>query len=164
MPTVGSYGGSDSHDRGTPVAHLSPFSKPVLEGRSVAVLLATQGPSWGYSKVNLLKIYQLLAINTHEMAPRTNQWLQERTWDTPAKGLLWIRKPEERAFERNCATCTRSSILRGGRCRAKTLLDTQNSVGRSFLDSLESSRIRSVLRFLNLRTRRECLCSGVSFP
>ena len=23
------------------------------------------------------------------MAPRTNQWLQERTWDTPTKGLLW---------------------------------------------------------------------------
>ena len=50
---------------------------------------ATQGPSWGYSKVNSLKIYQLLAINTREMAPRTNQWLQERTWDTPTKGLLW---------------------------------------------------------------------------
>jgi hypothetical protein len=26
----------------------------------------------------------------HKMAPRTNQRLQERTWDTPTKGLLWV--------------------------------------------------------------------------
>ena len=33
---------------------------------------------------------QLLAINAHKMAPRTTQWLQERPWNAPTKGLLWI--------------------------------------------------------------------------
>ena len=32
---------------------------------------------------------KLLAINAHKMAPRPPQWLQDRTWDTPTKGLLW---------------------------------------------------------------------------
>ena len=29
-----------------------------------------------------------LAINAHKMAPRTTQWLQERPWNAPTKGLL----------------------------------------------------------------------------
>ena len=41
-------------------------------------------------KSHFWKISLLLAINAHEMAPRTNQWLRERTWDTPTKGLVWI--------------------------------------------------------------------------
>ena len=36
----------------------------------------------------------------------------------------------------------------------KGILDAQNPVGRHFLNLLETSTIRSVLRFLNLRTRR----------
>jgi hypothetical protein len=47
----------------------------------------TQGPS--KSKVIFGRFRQLLAINAHEMAPRTTQWLQERHCDTPTKGLLW---------------------------------------------------------------------------
>ena len=37
---------------------------------------------------------QFLVINAHKMAPRTNQRLQERTWNAPTKGLardLWKR-------------------------------------------------------------------------
>ena len=29
------------------------------------------------------------------MAPRTNQWLQERTWDAPTKSLAWVRAVRE---------------------------------------------------------------------
>ena len=32
---------------------------------------------------------QFLAIDAHEMAPRTTHWLQERRWDAPTKGLAW---------------------------------------------------------------------------
>ena len=32
---------------------------------------------------------QFLAINARKMAPRTTQWLQERPWNAPTKGLLW---------------------------------------------------------------------------
>jgi hypothetical protein len=39
-----------------------------------------------------LKICQLLAINTHEMAPRTRKWLQERGWDAVTKGLAWVAR------------------------------------------------------------------------
>ena len=44
----------------------------------------------GISKSILKRPCQFLAINAHKMAPRTNQWLQERTWDTPTYGLLWL--------------------------------------------------------------------------
>ena len=44
----------------------------------------------GISKSILKRPCQFLAINAHKMAPRTNQWLQERTWDTPTYGLLWF--------------------------------------------------------------------------
>ena len=63
---------------------------------------ATQGPSWGYSKVNLLNICHFLAINTHKMAPRTTQWFQERPWDAPTKGLAWSTSVS--AAEREGAT------------------------------------------------------------
>ena len=43
----------------------------------------------GISKSILKRPCQFLAINAHKMAPRTNQWIQERTWDTPTYGLLW---------------------------------------------------------------------------
>ena len=43
------------------------------------------------SKVIFGRFRQLLAINVHKMAPRTNQWLQERTWDTPTQGLLSVQ-------------------------------------------------------------------------
>ena len=46
---------------------------------------ATQGPPWGYLKVNFQRPCQFLAINAHKMAPRTNQWLQERTWNAPRR-------------------------------------------------------------------------------
>ena len=35
---------------------------------------------------------QLWAINAHKMAPRTTQWLQERPWNAPTKGLLWLTR------------------------------------------------------------------------
>ena len=44
----------------------------------------------GISKSILQGPCQFLAINAHIMAPRTNQWLQERTWNAPTKGLLWL--------------------------------------------------------------------------
>ena len=40
-------------------------------------------------KSHFWKIFQLLAINAHEMAPSTGQWLQVRVWDAPTKGLMW---------------------------------------------------------------------------
>ena len=41
----------------------------------------------GISKVNFHKVYPLLTIFPH----KTNKRLQERTRDTPTKGLLWTR-------------------------------------------------------------------------
>ena len=43
----------------------------------------------GISKSIFQRPCQFLAINAHEMAPRTRRWLQERGRDTPTKGLLW---------------------------------------------------------------------------
>ena len=43
----------------------------------------------GISKSIFQRPCQFLAINAHKMAPRTNQWLQERTWNAPTKGLAW---------------------------------------------------------------------------
>jgi hypothetical protein len=50
----------------------------------------TQGPSHPQSKVIFGRFCQLLAINTHKMAPRPPQGLQDRPWDTATKGLLWF--------------------------------------------------------------------------
>ena len=41
-----------------------------------------------FQKSILNRVCQPLAIRAHEMAPRTSQGLQERAWDTPAKGHL----------------------------------------------------------------------------
>ena len=44
----------------------------------------------GISKSILQRPCQFLAINTHKMTPRTSKGLQERAWDAPTKGLLWL--------------------------------------------------------------------------
>ena len=49
----------------------------------------TQGPLWGYSKVNLQQTCQLWTTISRKMAPRTRKRLQERGRDAPTKGLLW---------------------------------------------------------------------------
>ena len=43
---------------------------------------------------------QFLAINAHKMAPRTTQWLQERRWDAPTKGLTWRQREQARGQSR----------------------------------------------------------------
>ena len=45
----------------------------------------------GISKSIPQRPCHFLAINAHKMAPRTSKGLQERAWDAPTKGLLWIR-------------------------------------------------------------------------
>ena len=50
----------------------------------------TQGPSWGYFKVNFHQGCQLLTKNQNKMAPRTGKRLQDRGRDIPRKGLLWF--------------------------------------------------------------------------
>ena len=48
------------------------------------------GPFVGVSQKSIFKRpCQFLALNAHQMAPRTRRWLQERGRDTPPKGLLW---------------------------------------------------------------------------
>ena len=44
----------------------------------------------GMSKSFFKRCCQLLVINTHKLAPRTSQGLQERAWDAPMKGLEWF--------------------------------------------------------------------------
>ena len=44
----------------------------------------------GISKSILHGPRQVLAINAHKMAPRMNQWLQERTWNAPTNGFAWV--------------------------------------------------------------------------
>jgi len=45
----------------------------------------------GVSQKSIFKRpYQILEINVHKMAPRATQWLQERPWNAPTKGLAWI--------------------------------------------------------------------------
>ena len=44
----------------------------------------------GISKSILQRPCQFLAINAHEMAPRTRRWLQERGRDAPTYGPLWL--------------------------------------------------------------------------
>ena len=47
-------------------------------------------PFVGISQKSIFKRpCQFLAINAHKMAPRTTQWLQERPWNAPTKGLMW---------------------------------------------------------------------------
>ena len=50
---------------------------------------ATPGPSNLNQKSIFKTPRQFLAINAHTMAPRTTQWLQERRWNAPTKGLAW---------------------------------------------------------------------------
>ena len=88
-------GVSVSYERGTPVRwqisrglgdSQGGWIVPAHRGRGEG---STQGPSYPQSKVHFGRFRQLLAINAHEMAPRTRRWLQERGRDTHTKGLLW---------------------------------------------------------------------------
>ena len=62
----------------------------ILRNLGAGASAYTQCPSMPQSKVIFGRFRQLLAINAHKMAPRTGKRLQERTWDTLTKGLLWI--------------------------------------------------------------------------
>ena len=46
----------------------------------------------GISKSIFQRLCQYLAINAHEMAPRTGRWLQERGRDTPTQGFAWTNR------------------------------------------------------------------------
>ena len=52
-------------------------------------ILATQGPSWVYFKVNLYQVCHFWTTIRTKMAPRTGKRFQDRGRDTPTKGLLW---------------------------------------------------------------------------
>ena len=62
---------------------------------------------------------QFLAINAHKMAPRPSQWPQDRTWDTPTKGLLWDARCASKASLRTTGvfcTCGRIYPCSGRDC------------------------------------------------
>ena len=82
----------------------------------------TQGPSNPESKVMFGRFRQLLAINAHNMAPRTNQWLQEQTWDNPTKGLVWTEAREKRRLVRCHGNDALFLCLAGFRCIWRELL------------------------------------------
>ena len=76
------YGCFTSGKWATALAFLlvSPSPTPVVHAR----------PFVGVSHKSIFKRpCQLLAIDAHKMASRTTQWLQERPWNAPTKGLLW---------------------------------------------------------------------------
>ena len=65
--------------RAIPVGENARRQEPCAE-----VTTAHPGPFVGVSQKSIFKgPCQLLAINAHEMAPRTRRWLQERGRDTP---------------------------------------------------------------------------------
>ena len=48
-------------------------------------------PFVGVSQKSIFQRHcHFLAINAYKMAPITTQWLQERPWNAPTKGLLWV--------------------------------------------------------------------------
>ena len=49
--------------------------------------------------------------DSRQMLTKTGQWLQERGWVTPTKGLLWTLHPKPSSY-------TLDAEARGGRCRA----------------------------------------------
>ena len=65
-------------------------------------LRTTQGPSWGYLKVNYSETLSIFGdkcpqngSKNEQRAPRTSKGLQERALDAPTKGLLWIWRRED---------------------------------------------------------------------
>ena len=76
----------DGNDRSITTVSAKVMS---LKHQHASVGVATQGPWYPQSKVIFGRFRQLLAINAYKMAPSTGQWLQERVWDAPTKGLLW---------------------------------------------------------------------------
>jgi hypothetical protein len=77
-------GATTSSHRGS-----APHSPQSVTTPASSATSTTQGPSWGYLRVNFQQTLSILAINAHKMAQRTTQWLQERHWNAPTKGLAW---------------------------------------------------------------------------
>ena len=73
----------------------------------------------GISKSIFQRGCQYLAINAHEMAPRTTQWFQERHWNAPTKGLLWFRV-QGAGCRVQGAGCTPASERTGNNSKAFT--------------------------------------------
>ena len=51
----------------------------------VGIRVSTQGPSWGYSKVNVNIFFR----KRWRFSPNVDKNVNERPPDTPTKGLLW---------------------------------------------------------------------------
>ena len=64
---------------GTPTMHFKYVY--IIESRP------TQGPSWGYFKIDFYQVCQLLTTIRIKMAPRTGKRLQNRGWDTPRRAF-----------------------------------------------------------------------------
>ena len=67
-------------------APQSPAASPSLTSSECGTH-ATQGPSWGYSKVN----FDSFSRNRGRFSPDVDKNVLERPPDTPTKGLLWNR-------------------------------------------------------------------------
>ena len=62
-------------------------------------------------------------MNAHKMAPRTSKRLQERAWDTPTKGLMWVLLSRDghlciELFDVDCLPKTRVVLVWGSGIRA----------------------------------------------
>ena len=71
----------------SPIRRIQALSLPKVDGCAPLEAAMMGGPPRalheGISKSIFQRRCQYLAINAHEMAPRTGQRLQERVWDTP---------------------------------------------------------------------------------
>ena len=67
------------------------LSSPIWWNRAASNSNTTQGPSWGYSKVNSDRFSGNVG-DSPQMLTKTSQWLQERASDTPTKGPLWLEQ------------------------------------------------------------------------
>ena len=66
-------------------------------GRSHSHKWVHPRPFVGVSQKSIFKRpCQVLAINAHKMVPRPPQGLQNRPWNAPTKGLLWVPFPRRR--------------------------------------------------------------------
>ena len=72
---------------------------------------------------------QFLAMNAHKMAPRTTQWLQERRWDAPTKGLAWIADQDQSAVNSENSHVFSSSL--GTHSQEHSLFMVHNLRGES---------------------------------